>query len=217
MTVVRIGQPKAVPRRSLLTRPATPGMVVLVVLAIIAFRIWLVETAIVEGDSMERTLLPADRVLVVKLMGVKRFDVVVLTDPQANETVIKRVVGFPGDTVSMVPRVVQSGGRELVGGSQLYINGQPYDEPYAISALPTVLDPVKLGDDSYYVLGDNRDDSIDSRVYGPVDRKLIHGVGVLVCYPFGRLHMISRTAGPAAPDQTSAPSSTAAEVFDTPR
>jgi len=197
MTVVRIGQPEQQgrqPRRSLLRSRVTPGMALLVILSVVAVRLWVLETAIVEGRSMERTLRPRDRVLVLKLLGLKRFDVVVLTDPQAQETVIKRIVGLPGDTISMVPGRLNLNGREIITGSQLYVNGEAYEEPYATSSLPTVTIPMRLPEGSYFLLGDNRDDSVDSRVYGPVPRKYIHGVAVAVVYPFTRMQVIPRTA-----------------------
>jgi len=196
MTVVRIGELGPKPRKSLLRSRVTPGMALLVLLAIAAFRLWVLETAIVEGHSMGATLLPEDRVLVLKFLRLKRFDVVVLTDPQARDTAIKRVVGLPGDTVSMVPRLIPVRGGHLPVGSQLYINGIPYDEPYAASSLPTVLPPTTLPKGSYFVLGDNRDDSIDSRVYGPVEERLIHGVATLIVYPFPRIRVIEHGAEP---------------------
>jgi signal peptidase I len=209
MTVVRIGQPEpeAKPRGSLLRSRVTPGLALLVILGVVAFRLWVVETAIVEGRSMERTLAPGDHVLVLKLLGLKRFDVVVVTDPQTQETVIKRVVGLPGDTVSMMPRITRTNGREIVSGSQLYIDGRAYDEPYASSSLPVVLPPTRLAGGHYFLLGDNRDDSVDSRVYGPVPREQIHGVAVAIVYPFGRAHIIARAAEPEA----SAPSSASSQ------
>lgn len=209
MTTVQIGQPEPAaeppPRQSLLNRRVTPGMVLLVILALAAFRLWVVETAIVEGRSMDKTLLPGDHVLVVKVLGLKRFDVVVLTDPQARETVIKRVVGLPGDIISMVPRVTPVNGREVVGGTQLYIDGDPYEEPYATSSLPTVVQPRKIRPGRYFVLGDNRDDSVDSRTYGGVDRELIHGVAVLIFWPIARMHFIPRTAELVAARASAAP------------
>jgi len=199
MTVVRIGEREHKRRSSLLLRRVTPGMVILVLVAIGSLRLWVVETAIVEGHSMENTLLPGDRVLVLKPLGLKRFDVVVLKDPQEREIAIKRVAGLPGDIVSMVPYTLKAGDRQLMLGSQLYLNGTPYEEPYASSAIPRSLSPVRIPEDSYFVLGDNRDESIDSRHYGPVARRRIQGVGVAVIYPLHRARAISREAEPAAP------------------
>lgn len=205
MTELHIGEPGPRPepkpqRKSLLKSRVTPGMLILVILGIVIFRLWVLEVAIVEGNSMDNTLHSGDRVLVLKFLGLKRFDVAVLTDPQAHETVIKRIVGMPGDVISMVPRVVKTPKGDAIGGSQLYIDGEPYDEPWASSSLPTVLQPRKIRPGRYFVLGDNRDDSVDSRAYGGVDRELIHGVAVMVIYPFSHARFITRNARPTPAD-----------------
>jgi len=192
MTVVRIGEPERERRPSLLRRRVTPGMAALVIGAIIVLRLWVVETAIVDGRSMEASLQTGDRVLVLKPLGPERFDVVVLKEPGEGGTAIKRVVGLPGETVSMVPRILVIGERELEMGSQLYIDGEPCEEPYATSMLPALLPPVKVPEGSYFVMGDNRDASTDSRSYGPVPRRRIQGVAVAVLYPFSRVRGIER-------------------------
>jgi signal peptidase I len=175
------------PRRSLLRSRVTPLTFLAVIAGIAIFRLWIVETAYVEGHSMQDTLQPGDRVLVLKPVDRNRFDIVVLVDPQEGGIDIKRIVGLPGDVVSMVPHVVDTGGdQQGVYGSQLYVNSQPYDEPYATSVLPKTLAPTKVPPDSYFVLGDNRDDSIDSRRYGPIEGKNVRGVAVAVVYPFGQ-------------------------------
>jgi signal peptidase I len=198
-------QPRPAPqRRSLLRARVTPLMLVLVVLAIVFFRLFVVEMAIVDGGSMDNTLHSGDHVLVLKFLGLKRFDVVLLTDPQTHGTAIKRIVGLPGDVISMVPRIVKAENTEAIAGSQLYIDGKPYDEPWAISVLPTVMTPGKIKPGKYFVLGDNRDDSVDSRTYNAVDRNQIHGVAVMVVYPFSHLRFITRKASltPAGPGIT---------------
>ncbi len=98
----------------------------------------------------------------------------------------------------MVPHVEVSGGDEIVYGSQLYLNGKPYDEPYATSVIPSSMPPVRIPQDAYFVLGDNRDASIDSRRYGPVQWGAIRGVGVAVVYPPSRMRIIERASETAA-------------------
>ena len=73
MTVVQIGQPERRRRPSLLGRRVTPGLAVLVIGAIAVLRIWVVETAFVEGQSMETSLHTGDRVLVLKPLHLKRL------------------------------------------------------------------------------------------------------------------------------------------------
>jgi signal peptidase I len=199
MTVVRIGKQEREQRSSLLTKPVTPGVLLLVLLGLIIFRVWIVEMAIVDGPSMEATLKDNDRVLVLKPLPVHRFDVVVLRDPEANEPVIKRVVGTPGDVVQIVPRVKIVGMEEIEEGGDLYINGTLYHEPYATCIGPTRFGPLKVPSDSFLVLGDNRDRSTDSRSYGAVPAKDIQGVAVAVVYPFSRIGRLKGEAEPAGP------------------
>jgi signal peptidase I len=194
MTEVTIGAPKPPSRRrSLLLTRVTPGIALLVLASIAVLRIWVVEMAIVEGNSMKDTLQTGDRVLISKLLQVTRFDIIVLRDPETSGTDIKRVVGVPGDVISMVPYVGDTGGgRTAVYGSQLYINSIPYKEPYATSIIPKTMSPGRMKPDSYWVLGDNRDDSIDSRKYGQLKGKSIRGVAIAVVYPPSRIRLLDR-------------------------
>lgn len=127
----------------------------------------------VEQRSMETTLLQGDLVLVDKLFsrlgGYGRADLVIFTAPGAwggeiDTPYVKRIVGLPGETV------------EIVDGG-LRIGGEPLDEPYASGeTLPTgETARWELGGDEFFVLGDNRSDSVDSRVFGPVDASSIIG------------------------------------------
>jgi signal peptidase I len=188
-------------RKSLLLTRVTPGLALLILLAIAVLRIWIVEMAIVEGDSMLNTFHDGDRVLISKVLQVTRFDVVVVNDPEIGGVDIKRVVGVPGDWVSMVPYVEKQGNTEHIYGCQLYINSIPYTEPYAASLLPVSYAPRKLKDHEYFLLGDNRDVSIDSRKYGPIDGKRIRGVAIAIVAPVSRIRGLTR-GGEAAPDMT---------------
>jgi len=204
MSEVPFSQPEFVPpqrrkRTSLFKRRVTPGMLLLVILGLAFFRLWVVETVIVDGPSMETTLVENDRVLILKPLPTKRFEVVVLTDPEERIAVIKRVVGLPGDIVQIVPKARAWRHELVLQGGQLYINGIAYDEPYATSEAPTVVAPVKVPENCYYVLGDNRDESTDSRRYGPVRRDAIVGVAVAVVFPPGRIRAIAGDARPAGP------------------
>jgi len=199
MTVVHLGEKERPRRSSLFRRQVTPGVLLLVILGLVVFRIWILEMAIVDGPSMEGTLLENDRVLVLKPMPVERFDVVVFRDPEEGIPVIKRVVAVPGDVVEIEPHIVNWQGEEIREGGQLYVNGTAYDEPYAKSVAPIQLGPLTVPRDRYFVLGDNRDESIDSRAYGAVPGRSIHGVAAAIVYPFSRAGKVKGGAEPAGP------------------
>ena len=178
-------------RKSLLRSRVTPGTLLLVIGAIAVLRLWVVETAYVEGRSMQDTLQQGDRVLILKLLKRQRFSVVVVDDPEEGGTDIKRIVGMPGDVVSMVPHTASSRGSTVIYGSQLYLNSQPYEEPYATSVIPSSLPPIRVPKESYFVMGDNRDDSTDSRRYGPVKKEHVGGVAVAVVFPINRIQILT--------------------------
>lgn len=124
----------------------------------------------VSGHSMDNTLRDGQYVVVNKHKDVKRFDIVVLKErvSEGGETkqVIKRVIGLPGDSI-----VVENG--------KLYINNQPYDEPYLVDSM---IENYKLQsyaiivpEDTVFVLGDNRDVSKDSRMVGSFKKSAIIG------------------------------------------
>ena len=193
-------EPQPKHRTSLLTSRVTPGMAVAVIGAIVVLRLFVVETGIVEGRSMMNTLEPGNRILVLKPMEPRRYDVVLLTDPQTGLTDVKRVIGLPGDTVALVPEVSRGPAGEItVLSTQLYLNGQLYREPYVSSPSLMPVSPTKLDRDSYFVLGDNRAISVDSATYGPIKRDRIRGVAVAVILPPQRVRWLLGSAEPAAP------------------
>jgi signal peptidase I len=138
----------------------------------------------IEGPSMEPTLSNNQRILIekwdktkAKLTGApfepKRYDIVVLKPPGEKSQIIKRIIGMPGDEIV------------IVGGNVAVINAE-HPEGYQVDlaapngALQYISDTdgevdKKLGPDQYYVLGDNRAVSEDSRVFGPVSAKDIVG------------------------------------------
>ncbi len=185
--------PPAPRRRSLFTRRLTWRTAVLVIAAVAALRLWVVESAIVDGFSMASTLEPGEWVLVLKPLKPHRFSVVTLADPEGGGTLIKRVIGMPGDTIAIEP--VDSR-RANLEGSRVYINGVPQYEPYATSSLPVELPPTRVPEGSYYVLGDNRDISEDSRSYGPVKAEALQGNGLMVVYPLSHMRIIPDAAEP---------------------
>ena len=133
----------------------------------------------VSGASMYPTLHNGDRMVLSKVGDVHRFDVVILKAPDENVEYIKRVIGMPGDTVEMKSGV-------------LYINGKKVDQPFinteALAKQTVFIDDFtlesltgesKVPEGKYFVLGDNRGVSKDSRMIGFIDRSAIEGKAVI--------------------------------------
>ncbi len=112
----------------------------------------------VSGSSMETTLSTGDQLIVDKISyrfrDPKRYDIVVFPYRyEENRYYIKRIIGLPGETVQIVDGMV-------------YINGSPLNEHYGNEVIEdpgSAAEPITLGDDEYFVLGDNRNNSQDSR------------------------------------------------------
>jgi signal peptidase I len=163
-------------------------LVVLVVAVGAAFgvRAFIVQTYFIPSASMEPTLLVGDRILVNKLSyhlhGVGRGDIVVFAKPPkevdpAIKDLVKRVIGLPGDVIW------SSHGR-------VYVNGRPLSEPWLVpGTVTTGLTRQTVPAHEYFVMGDNRSDSEDSRFFGPIPGSLIVGRVVFRIWPLSRLHL----------------------------
>ncbi|MGE7885025.1 signal peptidase I [Bacillus sp. NPDC094077] len=142
----------------------------------------------VSGVSMENTLFNNDKVLINHFIhsieDLQRFDIVVVNSPLENtsnkKTIIKRVVGFPGDTIEYKSQ-------------QLYINGRQVKDAYskgktANFSLKSIYGFERVPNDTIFVLGDNREESLDSRFkeIGFISLNNIEGKVVLRYKPFDR-------------------------------
>lgn len=154
-------------------------------LAAVCLRLFAVALVRVKGGSMRDTLESGNVLLVSRLayrLGrPRRGDVVICHYPNRyvgkhgliRQCFVKRVVGLPGESISLVEGVV-------------HINGEPLQEPY-LSEIHTrrkeSREPVPLGQDEYFLMGDNRDSSNDSRRVGAIQRKAIIGKAQRVLWP----------------------------------
>ncbi|MFT7599868.1 MAG: signal peptidase I [Acidimicrobiales bacterium] len=160
---------------------------ILVLITAIVFalviRTILLQSFYIESGSMERTLLINDRVVINRLSyqwgEPGRGDIVVFRRPEeqaigVTRDLIKRVIAIGGDTIE---------GRE----GQLIRNGEVVDEPYLDPEVFTgSFGPVEIPDGTVWVMGDNRGNSSDSRVFGTIDVDLIEGRAFVRYWPLGR-------------------------------
>ena len=154
-------------------REIIPYIVILVI--VILLKQYVFTTVKVNGSSMYPTLHNKDVMVLDKLSyrfnDIKRFDIVVI-DIETTK-LIKRVVALPNETIEYKDNV-------------LYINGKVIEDKYRGNAdMDDFVDT--LGSNEYFVIGDNRDDSIDSRVLGSVGRHQIMGKTKVILFPINRL------------------------------
>lgn len=157
------------------------SIAIAVVVALI-IRSFVFEPIMVKESSMLPTLHEDQSMGVEKVSRYSslpsRGDIVIVTEPDNGETLVKRVVGLPGDTLE-------------VKNSTLYVNGQPQSEPYVSKTPYNDMKPVTVPVNSIFVMGDNRVVSKDSRFFGAVNRNAIIGHALFVIWPFNEIHSLS--------------------------
>jgi signal peptidase I len=172
--------------------------VVVAVLVAVLLRAFVVQTFYIPSGSMEPTLQVGDRILVDKLSyhlhGVDRGDIVVFSRPPAEDCggpevndLVKRVVGLPGDMISLSGGFVYIDGKRL-DESWLPPTEQGKTEPGPAGNAANLQHPFHIPSNDYFVMGDNRGDSCDSRYWGPIARSLIVGKVDLRVWPISSVH-----------------------------
>ena len=149
-----------------------PYVVILVV--IVLLRIYVVTPVTVDGDSMNDTLYTNDLMLLFKIGDIERYDIVVANHD--NKKLIKRVIGMPNDKIKCVSGILYINNEEDTSG---YGYGENVDFPEYI-----------LKEDEYFLIGDNRSDSLDSRYFGPVKKEDIEGKANFIIFPFNRFGFV---------------------------
>ena len=155
-------------------RTATPAALVALLI-----NIFVAQAMVVQGPSMKPNLSYDQRVIVEKVTyrfthGPRRGDVVVIDIPEEEKLLVKRAVALPGETIA-----VQNG--------QVFINGQPLEEPWAIRQGGMDYPPTLVPPRHIFVLGDNRLVSRDSRFFGPVPVDHISGQIRFVIWPLDQI------------------------------
>jgi signal peptidase I len=191
-------EPKPEPQKGRGYRALIEWTIILmaVLLCTVLLRTYVVQSFSIPSLSMYPTLKVGDRIIVDKLSyhlhGVQRGDIVVFASPpledQEYADLVKRVIGLPGETIS-------------AKDGHVYINGKRLNEPWLppgpasyTGALPgdahpqfDLPGPVKIPPGEYFVMGDNRLDSEDSRFFGPIPRSLIVGRAEFVAWPLNHI------------------------------
>jgi len=169
--------------------------IIIIVLLVVLIRVYFVEAFQIPSGSMKDTLLVGDLILANKLIyrfiEPKRGDIVIFKYPHQDNSInpyktlkqwvgdltgrplinrknlIKRVIGLPGETLEMKEGVI-------------YINGRPLNEPYLKFKPEGNFGPYNISEDSYFLMGDNRNESSDSRYWGFLPKKYIIGKALFI-------------------------------------
>lgn len=189
------------PRKKHIVREYAESIIVAVILALI-IRTFIVQAFKIPSGSMEDTLAIGDHILVskfiygtkipftdnriLKLRDPRRGDVIVFEYPEdPSKDFIKRVIGVPGDEIMEINKKV-------------YVNGTPYENPHEVHKEKEILakeqnprdnfGPVRVPENSYFVMGDNRDRSYDSRFWGFVKNSKIKGLAFIKYWSWDSEH-----------------------------
>ncbi len=150
---------------------------IVIILVVVLIRGFIITPAKVNGDSMEDTLYNGEIVLLnkisLKTSEIKRFDMVVLE--YEKELLIKRIIGLPGERIEYK-------------NNELYVNSVIVKTPMKFEDTEDFEMEVK--NNEYFVLGDNRDDSKDSRYFGNVNKNDIKGKVNFILFPFKKFGVV---------------------------
>jgi signal peptidase I len=186
LTVLPAPEPSSAPARSLGALSLLRDVAISIVLAVVLI-VFIYQPVKVEGTSMMPGLTDQERIFINKYTyklgagSIAREDLVVFHYPyDPSQSYIKRIIGLPGDYVEIIDGMV-------------YVNGNKLEEPYVPADYRDHMSLAKevVPMDHYFVLGDHRSSSNDSRVWGFVERKEIYGKAVFVYWPpakIGRVH-----------------------------
>lgn len=160
--------------------------VVFVFVAALFFVTFVAQRTEVNGSSMESTLSNGDNLIIDKIsyrvIKPKRFDIIVFPHYNGEKKVfyIKRIIGLPGEQVQISEGVI-------------YIDNVPLEENYGLEVMADAKlasSPIILGEDEYFVLGDNRNHSSDSREIGAVKQESIVGRAVFRVFPLRKIGLL---------------------------
>ena len=149
---------------------------ILIIIVVILIRSFIVTPVRVNGSSMSPTLEEKEVLLLYKLSSLEREDIVVISKEFEGASLIKRIIGLPNEKIKCI-------------NGTIFINGKKYDDKYGYG-ITSDFDEITLNSDEYFVMGDNRIVSKDSRMLGPIKEKYIEGTTKIVLYPFNKIGKI---------------------------
>ena len=162
-------------------------LAVIVFGVVIPFRVYVAEPYLVDGTSMDPTFKTGDYLIVDKISETakhpSRNTVLVFKYPEdPSKSFIKRVIGLPGETVIVKGNTVRIINDENPKGFELVQDYVVFESTMNVEE--------KLGETEYFVMGDNRKDSFDSRYWGPLDKKYILGKPILQLLPVSNIRVM---------------------------
>ena len=144
-----------------------------IILVVITIRTFNVTPIVVQGESMVPTLDGGEVMILKKYdTNYERFDIVVVNKSVEGDNLIKRVIGLPGETIRY-------------RNNTLYINDKVLEDVYAYGDTGNFQE-ITLGEDEYFLMGDNRAISLDSRALGIIKKQEIEGTVGIVLFPFNK-------------------------------
>ncbi|MBE6149027.1 MAG: signal peptidase I [Firmicutes bacterium] len=153
------------------------GAYIAIFVLVVLTRTFLITPVKVNGTSMEKTLQSGDVMILNKIATIERDDIVVVGSEVQGSNIIKRVIALPGESIKCEDGII-------------YINNREYSDKYAYG-ITDDFEEIILDNDEYFVLGDNRLVSNDSRSFGPVPSKSIKGETKLIIFPFNKMGLVS--------------------------
>ena len=154
---------------------------VIIIVAVVLIRSFIMTPAVVEGSSMDNTLNDGQVIIINKInyriSDPKRFQIVVVKNSEEDDKIIKRIIGLPGETIEYID-------------NKLYINGNYVEEKYNHGITNDL--KTTTSDNEYFVMGDNRELSKDSRMLGNFKKEELVGRVKIRLYPFDKIGRIEK-------------------------
>ena len=149
---------------------------VIIVFVVVLLRAFIITPVRVNGDSMNQTLKDGEILLLEKYdKNFERFDIVVLK--YNDEKLVKRIIGMPGENVQYLNNILYINGEKV---SEEFLTEETYDFDLK------VLGYDKIPENYYFVVGDNRSNSLDSRLIGLISKEDIEGKAIFRIFPFNK-------------------------------